>query len=201
MTKVQTFAACLCFLIPAVANADLVVITDSFGIPNGRGGATIGWPEQLDAEVIGNPGRDAWRAVYRMRFYPNRHDFTGDTVVLALGIDEARRGDVDLMAWQAQMTYLAHQSIALGAERVLIPYLPEPPGPLGWRVSLFNWGYRSLCTAIPRQSNPRAEALPIWCGMMTFGFDFYGPDNDTHMTQEGHDQFARLLARRLGIGQ
>jgi hypothetical protein len=188
----------LALVLPLTAQADLVVITDSFGIPDGEGGATVGWPERLGAEVIGHPGWSAWRALYMLRFYPNRFDFTGDTVVISLGLDEARRGGWDPLVWQTQITYLVHRSIELGAELVLLPYLPEPRAE-SWAISLFNWGYRSVCRAIPRQGNPRVDPLPIWCGMFTYKYDFFGPNNDTFMSQDGHDRFAELIRDRLRL--
>jgi hypothetical protein len=188
----------LAVVLPLAAQAELVVITDSFGIPEGRGGAAVGWPEHLGAEVVGQPGWNAWRAAYVLRYYPNRVDFTGDTVVIALGLDEARKGGWDVFTWQTQITYLVHRSIELGADLVLLPYLPVPPSE-SWAISLFNQGYRSACQAIPRNGNTRVDALPIWCGMFTFKYDFFGPDNDTFMSQDGHDRFAELIKQRLRL--
>ena len=180
-------------LLALPSSAELVVLTDTFGL---RGSDTT-WPEHLGAEVLGNPGMSAWRMDYLMTYYPNRFDLTGDTVILALGYDDARRRKPpDIFAWQSSITSIVARAYALGAAMVVVPYLPEAPA-LQWTLGFYNWGYRSLCAAtILPENHPRAPDRDIRCGLLARDFDFFG-DNDTWMNDAGHEEFARLVGERL----
>jgi hypothetical protein len=193
----RSILAILLVFLATTAQAGTWVITDSFGMPSVTGGTEHGWAEQLDATVISSHRVTSWWVVRQLRYYPNRYDFTGDTVIIAFGLDEIE-SSWDPFEWTAQLTWTIQQVIAMGAERVFVQQIVVPTGQRTWEHDLLDWGLRAATSAVPRRGNPRAAPLHIWHGMMIAGLDLFPPGAE-RMDQAGHDAYAERVRRHLRL--